>query len=301
MYAVHHVADDHGDEHRADVSGEGEAGERREPYADLIADADGQQKKHEALDKARAVGDEALVLAGNVGRKGSRRGGAAGGHRSGTQIVLFDETLGRRAAHQRTGHETERCRRDGNDAAADHARGFKVGAERRRRARAADQSDGAAADTEQRIAPEERHHAAAKEVLQRDHHNGDGKAQDDSFAALEQRGDTDREADGGEEHDHKNGLQRRVEVDGRDAHGIENTVEDGKAQSTDQRSGDAVAAQQRDLVGDDAAQPEQESAQSNGVVHIEFDRQHNDSSFYVSGSARGSHIPLCRVPFQSAV
>ena len=182
-----------------------------------------------------------------------------------------------------------------------HARGFKVGAERRRRARAADQSDGAAADTEQRIAPEERHHAAAKEVLQRDHHNGDGKAQDDSFAALEQRGDTDREADGGEEHDHKNGLQRRVEGDGRDAHGIENAVEDGKAQSADQRSGDAVAAEQRDLVGDDAAQPEQESAQSNSVVHVEFDRQHNDSSFYVSGSARGSHIPLCRVPFQSAV
>ena len=51
----------------------------------------------------------------------------------------------------------------------------------------------------------------------------------------------------------------------------------------------------------DAAQPEQESAQSNSVVHVEFDRQHNDSSFYVSGSARGSHIPLCRVPFQSAV
>ena len=161
--------------------------------------------------------------------------------------------------------------------------------------------DGAAADTEQRIAPEERHHAAAEKVLQRDHHNGDGKAQDDSFAALEQRGDTDREADGGEEHDHKNGLQRRVEVDGRDARGIENAVEDGKAQSADQRSGDAVAAEQRDLVGDDAAQPEQESAQSNSVVHVEFDRQHNDSSFYVSGSARGSHIPLCRVPFQSAV
>jgi len=166
---------------------------------------------------------------------------------------------------------------------------------------AADQGDGTAADAEQRVAPEKRHHASAEEVLQRDHHDGDGKAQDDSFAALEQRGDTDREADGGEEHDHKDGLQRRVEGDGRDARGIENAVEDGKAQSADQRSGDAVAAEQRDLVGDDATQPEQESAQSNSVVHVEFDRQHNDSSFYVSGSVRGSHIPLCRVPFQSAV
>ena len=59
--------------------------------------------------------------------------------------------------------------------------------------------DGAAADAEQRVAPEKRHHAAAEKVLQRDHHNGDGKAQDDSFAAIEQRGDTDREADGGED------------------------------------------------------------------------------------------------------
>ena len=100
MYAVHHVADEHGDEHRADVSGEGEAGERREPYADLIADADGQQKKHEALDKTRAVGDEALVLAGHVGRKGGRGGCADDSRRSGTQIMLFDETLCRWAAHE---------------------------------------------------------------------------------------------------------------------------------------------------------------------------------------------------------
>ena len=58
---------------------------------------------------------------------------------------------------------------------------------------------GAAADTEQRVTPKESHHAAAEKVLQRDHHNGDGKAQHHGFAALEQRGDADREADGGED------------------------------------------------------------------------------------------------------
>ena len=104
------------------------------------------------------------------------------------------------------------------------------------------------------------HHPAAEEVLQRDHHDGDDQAQHHGLAALEQRGDTDREADGGEEHDHKNGLQRRVEVDGRDAHGIENTVENGKAQSADQRSGDTISVKQSHLVGDDPARPEQESA-----------------------------------------
>ena len=55
MYAVHHVADDHGDEHRADVSGEGEAGERREPYADLIADADGQQWGDFGTDESKSA------------------------------------------------------------------------------------------------------------------------------------------------------------------------------------------------------------------------------------------------------
>ena len=160
---------------------------------------------------------------------------------------------------------------------------------------------GAAADTEQRVTPKESHHAAAEKVLQRDHHNGDGKAQHHGFAALEQRGDADGKADGGEEHDHKDGLQCRVESDGCDTHGIENAVENGKAESADQWGGDAVAAEQRDLVGDDAAQPEQESAQSNSVVHVEFDRQHNDSSFYVSGSVCGSHTPLCREPFLPAV
>ena len=155
--------------------------------------------------------------------------------------------------------------------------------------------DGAAADTEQRIAPEERHHAAAKKVLQRDHHNGDGKAQHHGFAALEQRGDADGKADGGEEHDHKDGLQCRVEGDGCDTHGIENAVENGKAESADQRGGDAVAVQQRDLVGDDAAQPEQKGTQGNGVVHIEFDRQHNDASFLcVRFGMRQPHTTLPR-------
>ena len=90
-------------------------------------------------------------------------------------------------------------------------------------------------------------------------------------------------------------MQRRVKGDGRDARRIENAVEDGKAQSADQWSGDAVAAQQRDLVGDDAAQPEQESAQSNGVVHVEFDSQHNDSSFLcVRLGTRQPHTTLPR-------
>ena len=100
MYAVHRVADDHGDEHRTYVRGEGQARQRREPHADLIADADGQQEQHEALDKAGAVGDEALVLARHIGGKARALRSAADRDRLGVQVVLFDQALGCRTTHQ---------------------------------------------------------------------------------------------------------------------------------------------------------------------------------------------------------
>ena len=40
MCAVHHIANDHGDEHRADVRRKGQICQCREPHADLISDAD---------------------------------------------------------------------------------------------------------------------------------------------------------------------------------------------------------------------------------------------------------------------
>jgi len=72
--------------------------------------------------------------------------------------------------------------------------------------------------------------------------------------------DADRKADRGEEQDHENGLQCAVKGDGRDAGGVENAVENRKAQSADQRSGDTISVEQSHLVGDDPAHPEQESA-----------------------------------------
>ena len=96
--------------------------------------------------------------------------------------------------------------------------------------------------------------------MQRDHHDGDDQAQHHGLAALEQRWDADRKADRGEEQDHENGLQCAVKGDGRDAGGVENAVENGKAQSADQRSGDTISVEQSHLVGDDPAHPEQESA-----------------------------------------
>ena len=259
MYAVHRVADDHGDEHRTYVRGEGQARQRREPRADLIADADGQQEQHKALDKAGAVGDETLVLARHIGGKARALRFAADRDRLGVQVVLFDQALGCRAAHQRAGHQTERRRRDGNDTAAHRTRGLKVRPKGRRCTGTADEGDGAAADAQQRIAAEHLHHPAAEEVLQRDHHDGDDQAQHHGLAALEQRRDADRKADRGEEQDHENGLQCAVKGDGRDAGGVENAVENGKAQSADQRSGDTISVEQSHLVGDDPAHPEQES------------------------------------------
>ena len=96
--------------------------------------------------------------------------------------------------------------------------------------------------------------------MQRDHHDGDDQAQHHGLAALEQRRDADRKADRGEEQDHENGLQCAVKGDGRDAGGVENAVENGKAQSADQRSGDAVAAEKRHPLGDNASQPEEKCA-----------------------------------------
>ena len=260
MCAVHHIANDHGDEHRADVRGKGQICQCREPHADLISDADRQQEQHEALDKARTVCDKTLVFTRHISGKADALRSAADRDRSGVQVVLFDQALGCRAAHQRAGHQTERRRRDGNDAAAHRARGLKVRPKGRRCTGTADEGDGAAADAQQRIAAEHLHHPAAEEVLQRDHHDGDDQAQHHGLAALEQRRDADRKADRGEEQDHENGLQCAVKGDGRDAGGVENAVENGKAQSADQRSGDTISVEQSHLVGDDPAHPEQESA-----------------------------------------
>ena len=100
MCAVHHIANDHGDEHRADVRGKGQICQCREPHADLIADADRQQEQHEALDKAGAVGDEALILARHIGGKARALRSAADRDRFGVQVVLFDQAFGCRTTHQ---------------------------------------------------------------------------------------------------------------------------------------------------------------------------------------------------------
>ena len=260
MCAVHHIANDHGDEHRADVRGKGQICQCREPHADLISDADRQQEQHEALDKARTVCDKTLVFTRHISGKADALRAADGSHRLRAQIMFFNQAACCRATHQRAGYKAECRRRDGNDAAADRTRGLKIRTESRGCAGAADEGDRAAADAQQRITAKHLHHAAAEEILQRDHHNRHNQTQYNSFAALEQSGNADCKADRCKEHDHEDGLQCAVKGDRGNAGRVENTVENRKAQAANQRSRNTISVEQSHLVGDDPAHPEQESA-----------------------------------------
>ena len=239
LEVVDHIAHDNGHEHRADVDREVEAEELRQPCGDDAADAHAEQHQQEAVDKVVGVGGE-MCIVGVLFRDLLDDLIA--------QVVLDDELARDRAAEERAEDEAERRRRDGDRRADDGTGRIKVRTNTRRRAGAADHRDRAAGETEERIFAHQRHHTAADGILQNDHHNAQNEEHDNGLAALEQQRNADGKADGREEHDHKDRLQRVVKGDDRRACCVKNGVEDRKAQTADQRGGNAEAAEHGDLL-----------------------------------------------------
>ena len=265
LEVVDHVAHDDGHEHRTDVNGEAEAAEVREQNADDVADAGAEHQQQETVDKVIGVGVVMRVVDILFHRLLCELV---------AQVVLDDELAGDRAAEERAEDEAERRRRDGDRRAADGTGCIKVRANTRRCAGAADHRDGAAGETVERIFAHERHHAAADDILQNDHHNAQNKEHDDGFAALEQHRNADGEADGRKEEDHKDRLQRVVKGDDCRARGIEDGVEDREAQTADQGSGDAEAAEHGELLRQHQTEGVHGGAKREGMVHIELDLCH---------------------------
>ena len=95
-------------------------------------------------------------------------------------------------------------------------------------------------------------------------------------AAAEQSGDADGEADGGEEQVLEHRLQSAVKGDAGHAADGQDAVDDREQQAAHQGSGDTIAVQDAHLIGDDAADPEQNSTKRYGMVHIKANFHHSD-------------------------
>ena len=130
------------------------------------------------------------------------------------------------------------------------------------------------AEAVERVFAHERHHAAADGVLQKDDDDAQCEQQHHGSAALDKHGDAHGEADGGEEQDHEDRLERFVKGDDRKTGGIEQGVEQREAQSADKRSGHAEAPERRELSRQRRAEPVHNGAECEGMVHIELDLSH---------------------------
>ena len=262
---IDHVAHDDGNEHRADVNGEAEAADLREPDADEVADADAEHEQQEAVDEVVGVGVVMCVIGILLLDLLDELV---------AQMIFDDELAGDRSAKERAEDEAEGRGGDGDRRSADRAGGVKVGADTGRGAGAADHRDGAAGKAEERVLAHEGHHAAADHILQNDHHDAQDEQHDDGLAALEQQRDAHGEADCCKEHDHEDGLQRVIEGDDCRPGGIKNGVEDREAKAADQGSGNAEATEHGDILRQHQAERVHRCAKGQGMVHIELDLCH---------------------------
>ena len=263
---VDEVADRDSHEHGADVGREIEAAELRESCGDIAAEADAEREHQKAEHKAVGVRGEVCVV-------GVLLVLAALGKLL-AQMVFDNKMTGDGTAEDGTKNETEGRRRNGDGRSADRARGVEVGADGRGGAGPADHGDGAAAEAVERVFAHERHHAAADGVLQKDDDDAQREQQHHGSAALDKHGDAHGEADGGEEQDHEDRLERFVKGDDRKTGGIEQGVEQREAQSADKRSGHAEAPERRELSRQRRAEPVHNGAECEGMVHIELDLSH---------------------------
>ena len=225
------------------------------------------------------VRGEVPVLAGDVG--GRVHGGGLGPVAVGEgalQVVLVDEQSGGGAAHEGATDQTE-----GGGGHTDHrtrlgACRLQIGADAGGGAGTADEGDGATADAVEGVLIHQVHDCAAQAVLQQDHDEAEPQEEQDRFSALEQGGQADGVAHGGEEHRHEHGLEGVVKGDDDDAEGVHDGVDDGEAQTADQRGRDTKPVEDGNFGGQKVAQPEHEGAQRDSVVHVEIDFLHDDLS-----------------------
>ena len=196
---------------------------------------------------------------------------------SGVQVVLDDQAAGHRAAHQGAGDQAEGGGRQSGHVGAGRSAGlYQLRTVGRGSGGAADQSGGADADADEGVLTKGQHDAAAQSILDGDHDNGQNQDQNHGLAAAEQSGDADGEADGGEEQVLEHRLQGAVKGDAGHAADGQDAVDDREQQAAHQGSGDTIAVQDAHLVGDDAADPEQNSTKRYGMVHIKANFHHSD-------------------------
>ena len=164
---------------------------------------------------------------------------------SGFQVELLDSSVSSGAAHDGAHYQAENSRGNAYDGTcAAHVvaaliKGSIHGCtERSRRAGAADQRGGTCRNAESGILTKRSHQSAAQEVLQECHHGCQQQHDNDVFTAALQNRNADRETDGAEEYQHKEGLQRVVKRNGQHTACGEGRIHDSEIQTAYQRRGD---------------------------------------------------------------
>lgn len=274
MRLASQVADDGGDDHGADVGGEGELDvPAKDGDVDVVeggsedgADAGGHGQQDKGVGEGVNVHPLGLGLLG----------GGLAVHLLNLRLIFGggqpsadDDAPGGGAAHEGAGHQAEggggHCQHLGaGDAHFLH--GVAIGAGG---AVSAHHGDGAGAQAQPGVPLEDHGQQGADQVLENDHHDGDGQEGKHLFAALLQQAEAGGVAHAGEEQGHEVVLHVLVKGQGQHAGHVQHQVDNGEDQSAHHRGGDAAALQKVDAVGEEAAQHEQEHGDARRLVHVQ--------------------------------
>ena len=225
MGEVGDVADDGGDDHRADIAREDQA-DAAEEAADQGTQAHCQEKVGHGVHEAVVVDGLtdfifnldgvfcAFLIAGNgfQFRNGASIEGRVEAFRFGRadQVEFVDQFFANRAADDAAGDEAERSRCDGNRCAAVETDAFQERAEGGCRTVTADHGDRTCCQAQERAQVKGYGQAGADDVLTDDQNRRDNGHFKDHDAATLDEADAGRIADAGEEEHHADILHDRI-------------------------------------------------------------------------------------------
>ena len=184
-------------DHRADINGERQPGHGQR-LGDERADADGDNQLEHS---SRVHAGVALVLDFFLHQQA-----VVLGHNGVQQLAALNEQTARRAAHDAARNQAVGGRRRAERGRARNAEVLEHGAERARRAVAADHRDGTGAQTDQRRDAQQIRQPDGEEVLAQNQRNDQPQEEDQRFAAAFQHLEVGLKAYRGEEEHHADFL-----------------------------------------------------------------------------------------------